>query len=107
MEVTPPSAGEFLPLFRRVEGWIDGDLLFAEEGGALLAEIAAAGRARDAGDPAAARRHAARFLQAVEALITSRELDAKDGRPALAAAREILKDGDGKERSPCDTLPSV
>src|SRR6266536_3531101 len=74
-EVTPPSAAELLSLFRRVEGWIDGDLLLAEEGGALLAEIAAAGRARDAGDPAAVRRHTARFVRTLEMLIESRELD--------------------------------
>jgi hypothetical protein len=90
VEVTPPSAAEFLLLFRRIEGWIDGDLLLAKEGGALLAEIAAAGRAREAGDATAVRRHTARFLRAVEALIASRELEAEDARPALAAVREIL-----------------
>jgi len=95
MEVTPPSAAEFLSLFQRVQGWIDGDLLLAEEGGALFAEIAAAGRAREAGDPAASRRHTARFIRALEMLIESRELDAEVGRPALAAAREILNDGAG------------
>jgi len=89
-EVSPPSAEDLLSLFRRVEGWIDGDLLLAGEGGPLLAEIAAAGRARDAGDPAAVRRHTARFLRALETLIASRKLDPEDGRPALAAAREIL-----------------
>jgi hypothetical protein len=90
VEVTPPCAAEFLSLFRRVEAWIDGDLLLAEEGGALLAEIAAAGRARDAGDPVAVRRHTERFLRALEALIASGELDAEDGHPALEAAREML-----------------
>jgi hypothetical protein len=93
MEATPPSAAEFLALFQRVEGWIDGDLLLAEVGGALLAEIAAAGRAREAGDPAAVRRHTARFIRALERLIEGRELDDEVGRPALAAAREILNDG--------------
>jgi hypothetical protein len=95
MEVTPPSAAEFLSLFRRVEGWMDSDFLLAEEGGALLAEITAAGRAREADDPAAVRRHTARFIRALEMLIESRELDAEVGRPALAAAREILNDGAG------------
>jgi hypothetical protein len=93
MEATPPSAAEFLALFQRVEGWIDGDLLLAEVGGALLAEIAAAGRAREAGDLAAVRRHTARFIRALERLIEGRELDDEVGRPALAAAREILNDG--------------
>jgi hypothetical protein len=92
VEVTPPAAAEFLLLFRRIEGWIDGDLLHAEEGGELLAEIAAAGRAREAGDAAAVRRHMALFLRALEALIASRELEAEDARPALEAAREILND---------------
>jgi hypothetical protein len=90
MKVRPPSAAEFLSLFRSVEGWIDGDLLLAGEGGALLAQIVAAGRARDTGDPDGVRRHTADFLRALEALIASRRLDAEDGRPALAAAREIL-----------------
>jgi hypothetical protein len=95
VEVTPPSAAEFLSLFRRVEGWIDGDLLLAGEGSALLAEIAAAGRAQDADDPAAGRRHTERFLRALEALIARRGLDAEDGRPALEAARRILNEGAG------------
>jgi hypothetical protein len=93
VEVTPPSAAEFLTLFQTVEGWVDGDLLLAEEGGALFVEIAAAGRAREAGDPAAVRRHTARFIRALERLIESRELDAEVGRPPLAAAREVLNDG--------------
>jgi hypothetical protein len=95
MEVTPPPAAEFLALFQRVQGWIDGDLLLAEEGGALLAEIAAAGQAREAGDPAAVRRDTAGFIRTLEMLIESRELDDEVGRPALAAAREILNDGAG------------
>jgi hypothetical protein len=95
MEVTPPSAAESLTLFQWVQGWIDGDLLLVEEGGALLAEITAAGRAREAGDPAAVCRYTARFIRALEMLIESRELDADVGRPALAAAREILNDSAG------------
>ena len=95
MEVTPPSSAAFLSLFRMVEAWIDGDLLLAEAGGALLAEIAAAGGARDAGDRAAVRQHTARVLRALEALIASREMEAEDARPALAAAREILRNSAG------------
>jgi hypothetical protein len=95
MEMTPPSEAELLSLFRTVEGWIDGDLLLAEDGGALLAEIAGAGSARDAGDAAAVRRHTVRFLRALETLIASRELDPEDGNPALAAAREILNNDAG------------
>jgi hypothetical protein len=74
---------------------IDADLLLAEEGGALLAEIAAAGRAEDAGDAAALRRHLEGFLRALEALTRSRELesdDAGDSGAALAAARRLLPD---------------
>src|SRR5262249_28608160 len=92
MEMAPLPAGEFLPLYRRVEGWIDGDLLLPEEAGPLLAEIAAAGQERDAGGAAAGHRHMACFLRALETLIASRKLDPGNGRPALEAAREILQE---------------
>jgi hypothetical protein len=91
-ELSPPTTVEFQRLFRRVEGWIDADLLLAEEGGPLLAEIAAAGRARDAGDAAALRRHLEGFLQALEGLSRSRELDTRDGGSALAAVRQLLNE---------------
>jgi hypothetical protein len=90
MALAPPHTEEFLSLFRWVEAWIDGDLLLAEEGGPLLAEIAAAGQAHDTGDTAAVRRHTAGFLRAMEALIASRRLESEDGRPAITAARELL-----------------
>jgi hypothetical protein len=91
MSASPPSAERFRLLFWQVEGWIDGDLLLAKEGSALLAEIAAAGQAHDTGDTSAVRRHMGEFLRATEALIASRRLAAEDGSPALTTAREILE----------------
>jgi hypothetical protein len=92
VDVRPPTAAEYLLLFRQIEGWVDGDLLLAEEAGPLLEEVAAAGRAREAGDPAAVRRHTTCFLRALETLIASRKLDPGNGRPAIDIAREILDD---------------
>jgi hypothetical protein len=86
----PPATVELQRLFRCVERWIDADLLLAEEGGALLTVIAAAGRARDAGDSAALRRHLEQFLRALEGLLRSREIDDVDGDRLRDAAQQLL-----------------
>jgi hypothetical protein len=52
-----------------VERWLDADLLLAEEGAALLAQMAAAHRALEGGERADCRRHTRQFLLAVEALV--------------------------------------
>lgn len=62
-EKMPPAAEGLLALFRRVEAWIEGDLLLVEPGTALLAEIAAACQVEEARELASVRRHTARFLR--------------------------------------------
>lgn len=76
-----------------VERWLDADLLLAEEGAALRAEIAAAHHALEAGELAACHRHARRILLAVEALVRSGRLVEGQGRAALAAARRLEATG--------------
>jgi hypothetical protein len=78
-----------------VERWLDADLLLAQEGEALLAEIAAARRALEGGEMAACRRHTRQFIFGVEALLRSGQLVEQHGRPALAAARRLLVDAAG------------
>src|SRR5437773_1626236 len=92
-DATPPDAAELVHLCRMVERLLDADLILAQDGEALLEAVAAACRSHGDGDIEAVCRHTARLLRALETLITSRELDAEDGRPALAAARQILRDG--------------
>ena len=87
-------AAECARLSLIVQRWLDADLLLAEEGAALLAQVAEARRALDGRDAAAARRHTRRFVQVLDALVETGLLEEPRGRLALAAARQMLDDID-------------
>jgi hypothetical protein len=95
MDALPPSAAALAQLYRMVERLVDADYLLAEDGGALLVEIAAARGALDAGDVAAAHGHTRQFCEALEALVRSDLIEEAHGRSALAAARRMLGDPAG------------
>lgn len=87
---TSPSAADFAPLTRLVEGLMDADMLLAEDSSVLLEAIQAAHQSLDAGDAAAVRGHAARFVQTLEALVQTGKLDQADGRMVIEAVHQIL-----------------
>ena len=83
-------AAEFARLSLIVERLLDADLLLAEEGGALLAEIEAARQSLGEDDEAAVGWHTANFLRALEALVRSGRLGEEHGRAVIEGARRML-----------------
>ena len=83
------SVPDLTRLHRTVQGWLDGDLLLAEEGDPLLAAIAAARRARDAGDREEMHRHTSRLVLAMETLLQSGAIDEAHVGATLALVRQL------------------